>query len=183
MEYLLENSAPIWMLGAVALTMAAIVYASLRTTASMISIIVVLLLGFAGLATEHFYQTPREQVQTALRGLLSDIEANDLSAVLSRISPTASEMRDDAQALMPDFEVERARAMGAIEVRLPSGSNPTTAFAEAKIFVQATHRQSGMKGGTSSTVTFDFQREGEQWLVLGYSVSEEWREKAAKLRR
>lgn len=182
MDYFLENSVPIWVLGAVGLTMAGIVYTSLRTRASLVAIGVVLLVMIGGLALEHFWQTPREQVDATLRGLLAAVEADDLPAVLARLSPTAEEMRGDAQTLMPQFEVDKARATGSVEVTLPSASDPTTATARARVFVAVRHRRSGMKGGDFAEVTFTFEKRGDAWLVSGYSVSEEWRRKAGELR-
>ncbi|MEM9187061.1 MAG: hypothetical protein AAGB00_11250 [Planctomycetota bacterium] len=188
MTFFLENSAPIWVAGALGLTMTGIVYASLRTAASMAGIAVVLLLLVGALALEHFWQTPGERVQAALEGLMRDVEADDLPAVLARLSPTATQIRDDAELLMPQFEVEKARVTGSIEVTFPTtgpsggGAGGATASATAKVFVQARHRRQGFKGGDFTAVTFGFERRGDRWLVRDYSVSEAWRKKSAQLR-
>lgn len=180
MEFFLENSTPIWVAGGILLTMAAIVYSSLRTTWSLVAVVVVVLLTAAGLVAEQLIQTPREQVQATLQVMFEAIEADDVPGVLSHLATSASEMRSDAQTLMPEFEIEKARLPGAVEVLIKSDAAATVT---AKVFVQVTHKKTGMRGGNFAEVDFDFIREGDRWLVESYSVSEDWRRGAAQLRK
>ncbi len=182
MQFFLENSAPYWIVGAIGLTMAAILYSSLRSGASLLAILGVLLLTTAGLLLEHFYETPREQVQSTLRQFLAAVEADDMPAVLMYLSPNAQAIRNDAQRLMPEFEVTRARATGAIEVEFV-GRDRTMAQAEARVFVSASHRRGGMRGGDFARVEFQFVRQKGRWRLESYTASEDWRRGAAQLRK
>lgn len=180
MDLLLENSAPIWVGGAILLTMAGIVYGSLRTTGALMAMVAVVLLTIAALFAEHFYLTPREQVQAALEDLMAAVEADDVTGVLGLLAPTASNIRSDAETLMPMFEIDKARTTGTTEVLL-NGEN--SAIANARVFVQVRHKKSGMRGGDFAQVQFTYTRQGERWLVGDYDVSKEWRKKASGLKK
>ncbi|MEM6330087.1 MAG: hypothetical protein AAF790_07555 [Planctomycetota bacterium] len=182
MQLLFESPAVICVAGAVALTMAGIVYHATRTWASLAAVALVVLLTALGLVIEHQVRTPREQVQAALLGLLEAIEADDVPGVLARLTPTAAEMRADAERLMPEFDIDRARSTGEIEVELSPGP-PETATVAANVFVKARHRRSGMQGGDFARVEFRLVREGGRWLVDGYNASEDWRRGASQLRK
>ena len=182
MEFLLENSAPIWIAGAILITMAGIVYSSLRTDAALFGVALAILLTIAGLVGEHFYQTPREQVQAALYALFDTIESDDLPGVLTRLAPGASTIRADAENLMPRFDIAKTRASGPIDVVFP-GDDTTASQATAgvSVFVHATHNQSGMRGGNMARVEFQLERQSGKWLVRDYSVSKDWRRGAESL--
>jgi len=182
MNYLLENAAPIWIAGAILLTMAGIVYSSLRTGAAMLGMIGVILLTAAGLLGEYLYQTPREKVQAAMSDLFAAIEADDVPGVLARLAPGAAEIRADAQNLMPRFDIIKTRASSSINVTFPGDdSQAQQATVDVTVFVQVTHKTSGMRGGNMARVEFQLQRQGDQWLVTEYSVSEDWRRGAESL--
>lgn len=183
MNYLAENAAPIWAAGAVLLTMAGIVYAYTRSPKALAAVGGVVALTAAALVTERLVITPREAVQGQLARLMDAIEANDLPAVLALVSPTATDVRSDAETLMPMLEVERAGPASSIEVTLPVGEEPTTASAEMNALIQVRHKESGMTGGYFDPVTVHFAREGGRWLVTGYTADDDWRRGVAELRR
>lgn len=180
MILLLENPAPIWVVGAILLTMAGIVYASLRTPAALAAMIFIVALTAAALCAEYFYLTPREQVQTALEDLMAAVEADDVPGVLALLAPTSSTIRGDAETLMPLFEIDKARTTGTTEVEL---TGEETAIAHARVFVQVRHKRSGIRGGDFAEVDFTYRRQGDRWLVEDYEVSKEWRKKAAGLNK
>lgn len=183
MNFLLENAAPYWVAGGVLLTMAAIVYSSLRTNAALLAMLLMVVLTAGGLVAEHLILTPRERAQQALESLLDDIQANDLTAVLARLSPTATEIRADAQQLMPEFLVEKIGLLSVSEITLDSEQSPASATVDCEVVVKAKHRRSGMQGGDFSRVQFTLEKAGEQWLIDGYSVSKEWNRGAGQLRK
>ncbi|MEN1681546.1 MAG: hypothetical protein AAGJ46_18345 [Planctomycetota bacterium] len=181
MQTLLEDPAPILIAGALAVTVAAIVHSSVRSRASQAGVAAAVLLTLGAVITEWAWQTPAEQVHSAFEELLAAVEANDLPAVLAGLSPAATQVRADAQKLMPEFAIEKARVIGAVNV-VPL-SDATGYAVEARVFVQAGHRRTGMKGGKMADVVFTFDRQGERWLLTGYDASDDWRRGAAELRR
>ncbi|MEM6798258.1 MAG: hypothetical protein AAF589_01970 [Planctomycetota bacterium] len=181
MTFFLENATPYLVAGALGLTVTGIVYSFQRTAASLIAMMAVVLLTTVGLLVEYNYQTPREEVRESLRSLLDAIEADDVPGVLAHLAPSASEMRADAEELMPEFEIEKARATGEIEVLMTPGALES-ADAVVKVAIRVKHRRSGVGAPSHSPVNFHLVKPGDRWLVESYSVSEDWRRGAAELR-
>ena len=182
MTLLLENPLPGLVIGAVLVTLAAIVYSSLRTTWSLVALSVAVALCGGLVAIEWLIETPREQAEQVMGELLNAVEANDLAGVLANLSPTATTVAADANRLMPQFDIEKANRVGSLRITLDDPTNPHTADVECRVFVSARHRRSGAKGGDLADITFHFVRSGERWLLEDYSGSEEWRRGAAQLR-
>lgn len=171
------------MAGAIALTIASIVYLSTRSRGSQNAVGVVLLLTVAGVLVERFVETPREQVQATLQELLDAIEANDVPGVLSHLSSQAVDVRSDAETLMPRLEIEKANNTGDMEITLDDEANPTQASIKFTGFILATDIASGMRGAYHDGVTLVMERAGDRWLVRECIPDKNWRSEARKLRR
>ncbi|MEM6654975.1 MAG: hypothetical protein AAF596_04155 [Planctomycetota bacterium] len=182
MTLLLENPVPGAVAGAVLITLAGIVYSSLRTTGSLVALAVAIALCGLAVGVEWLVETPREQAERALYGLLDDVEANDLPGVLARLAPTAGGVRADAERLMPEFEVDKANCLGSMEVSIDEASSPPRAEVSCRVFVSARHRRTAAKGGDMTDVTFSFVRIGGAWLLDDYTGGKDWRRGAAELR-
>jgi hypothetical protein len=180
-EYLAENTAPVWALSAVLLTMASIAYVYTRSASALLAVAGVILLTGVGLLAERLVVTPREAVQQSVRELLAVIEADDLPGVLAKIAPSEGAMRSDAELLMPQFDINKARATGEIEVAIDRDQTPPTAAATFRFFADVLHRKSGMKGGYFDNVTIFFKEQAERWVVTGYSTDKDWRKDAGRL--
>lgn len=178
MEYLAENPAPVWALGAVLLTLAVIYYAFTRTGVALGAVLGVLLLTGLGVAAERWVVTPREQVQHALQALLQRVEADDLPGVLAMVSLSASDIRGDAQSLMPMFDIRKARSTGEVDVVM---QGDTQADAEFRFFTDVRHVRSGHRGGYWDDVTISFAKQNDRWVITGYSTQKNWRADAARL--
>lgn len=183
MNYLLESPLPILMAGAIGLTISVMVYLSMRTRGSQVAIGVVLLATLAGLLTERWIETPREEAANTLQELLDAVESNDVPGVLSYLSPHAGDVRSDAETLMPRLDIERANTAGEVEIALDDERNPTQATAKFKGFIVATDKASGIRGGYNDGVTVIMERAGNRWLVRECIPERDWRGEAAKLRR
>ncbi len=181
MEYFAENTAPVWALGAVLLTMAVIAYVHTRSLNALLAVAGVILLTGVGLLVERLVVTQREAVQQSMQELLAAIEADDLPGVLAMIAPSESTMRSDAELLMPQFDINKARATDEIEVTIDRDKSPPTAAATFRFFADVLHRKSGMKGGYFDNVTIFFVEEGDRWVVTGYSTDKDWRKDAGRL--
>ena len=175
MSYLAENALPIWVGGAVLLTLAAVVYFQARTTASLVAMLVVVLLTAALVVAEHFLVTPREAVERTLYELAAAIEADDLAGVLRFIAPQAAEVRGDAETLMPLVDVEKARIIGTPEIAVDESAQPTTATVNCRGLVDVTVKQSGMKGPYMDRVQIHFVESGDAWLIESYTPARDWR--------
>src|SRR6478672_10377601 len=102
MTWLAENSLTIWMLGAIALTMALIVFYQKRTSGALYGVLGIIAVTAALLLISWLIETPREAVERSLYALAATVEANDVKGALSYLAPTADlQVRKDIETLMP----------------------------------------------------------------------------------
>jgi hypothetical protein len=177
MTWLGENSLTIWMLGAVALTMALVVYYQTHTSRAFYGVLAVILATAALLGTSWAIETPREAVERSLYELAATVEANDVDGALSFVAPTAanSQLRKDVRELMPLVRIERARVIGTPEIELGPGPNPTSAIVKCRGVILAVDKRDGMKGGADDQLTMTWVRQGDRWLVETYESQKNWR--------
>ncbi len=181
LDAFLESPVPALALGAVGCTIAGLIYSATKSGKALAALCAVLLLTLAAVAVEYTIETPREEVTRTLGELFAAIEADDLATVLTLVDPAATNVRSDAQTLMPEFQIETANA-NLREIAL-TGSPPDTAVIQLRPFVLAAHRKSGMRGGDQIDLTVTLRRVGGRWLVSDYSGSEGWKRGANELRR
>jgi hypothetical protein len=175
MNYLAENSLPIWAAGAVAATLALIVYLQTRTSASFLAILVILATAGLLLVTERLIETPREAVERTLYELADTVEANDVQGALRYLASTAdTQIRRDVETLMPLVEIERANIVGAPMIEIEPGDEPDSATVTCRGFIVATLKQNGMKGGVDDELTMTWVRQGDRWLVEDYVAKKNW---------
>jgi len=175
MNWLAENSLPIWMGGAVALTMAMVVYLQTRANKALLGAVAVVAVTAALLAAEWLMETPREAVERTLYQLADAVEANDVPGTLMFIVPSANQMRTDVETLMPRVKIEQANILGTPDIDVDLTPNPPEASVRCRVFVHATDKQGGMKGGDMSELVIAFVRDGNRWLVKDYTSSRDWR--------
>jgi hypothetical protein len=181
MTWLAENSLTIWMLGAIALTMALILFYQARTSGALYGVLGVIAATAALLLISWLIETPREAVEKSLYGIAARVEANDVQGVLSYLAPTINpQLRKDVETLLPLVRVERARIVGAPEITVESGSNPTSATVECRGVVVAVNKKDGMKGGAADQFSLKWVRQGDRWLLDSYKSQENWQRAAAK---
>lgn len=180
MIYLAENGLPIWMGGAVLVTLALVVYWQLRTARALVGVVAAVLLTALLLVAETLIVTPREAVERTIYSLAATIEANDVPGVLSYISPAASRVRTDAETLMPLVRVEKARIVNSPQIELSPPNDPTEAVVRFRALVEATRRHDGMKGAGMDDLTVSLVHEGDRWLVESYTAGRNWRRAAGR---
>lgn len=172
--WLAESPVAIWCGGAVLLTLAVVVHLQMRTRASLLAILAVVVVTAALLVAERLIVTPREEVASTLNQIAARIEANDLPGVLGFISPAAKPVLADAKSLMPLVTVDRARIPGTPEIAVDMAASPATATVNCQFFFDATIKQNGMKGADMDRVQIHFVRRGERWLVESYTPAKDW---------
>jgi hypothetical protein len=178
--WLAENPVAIWCGGAVLLTLAVVVHLQMRTRASLLAIVAIVLVTAALLVAERLIVTPREEVAAALDGIVARIEANDLPGVVQLISPPAKSVRADAEALMPLVTVERAAIVSTPEITVDMAAMPPTATVDCQGLVNVTVKQNGMKGPYLDRVQIHLVRTGDRWLIESYTPQKDWRHGAAR---
>lgn len=175
MNWLAENALPIWVGGAVALTMAVVVYLQTRTNGAMAAIGAVVAITAAILTAEWLMETPREAVERTLYELAAAVEANDVQRALTFLAPTAdARIRDDVETLMPLVTIERARIIGTPKIDVAEVSDPNSATVECRGIIVATVKQDGMNGGQEDRLTMNWVKSGDRWLVESYTSKRNW---------
>ncbi len=160
MNILLENPLPILAGGAVLATLCGLVFLSRRTVPALLALAVVVLLTLLLVVTERLIVTPREEVEQALSSLLAAVESNELPSVLALIDPAATQVRSDAETLMPMIDVTDTGA-SAIQIEVES----TSATVHCRGKLRGIHRSSGAAMMFFDKVEFQWIRRDEQWLL------------------
>jgi hypothetical protein len=175
MNWLAENALPIWVCGAIALTMAVIVFLQTRAQGALLAVLSVVVITAALLLVEQMLETPHEAVERTLYELAAAVEANDVDAAADFLAPNADPaIRSDVQTLMPLVKIDRARIMGSPKIEVASGPEPTTATAQIRGIIVAVIKQSGMKGGQEDELTLELVRDGDRWLIESYTSKRKW---------
>jgi len=173
MNWLAENALPIWMGGAVALTMALVVYFQTRTNRALAGVGVVVAVTAALLVAERLMETPREAVERTLYELAATVEANDVPGALAFLAPTAAQgIRKDIETLMPLVRIERARIIGTPQIEVDDSGDAATVRCRGVIL--AVNKRDGMKGGADDQLTMNWIRDGDRWLVESYTSQRNW---------
>lgn len=173
LTWLAENSLPIWMLGAIALTMAAIVYFQTRSRGSFLGVMGVIAVTALLLLVNRLIETPREAVERTLYELAATVEANDVAGTLKFLAPSANaDLRSDVETLMPTVRIERARVIGTPQIELNATQNAATI--QCRGIIIAVRRQDGMKGGDDDRLELHWVRSGDRWLLESYASQKDW---------
>jgi hypothetical protein len=182
MSWLAENALPIWACGAVALTMAVIVYLQTRTNGALLGIVAVLGVTASLLLVEWVIETPREAVERTLYELADAVETNDIPGALQFIAPGASKIRNDIETMMPLVMIDTANVLGTPLIEVNGTDRPLAAKVECRGFFHGTVKQNGMKGGDAAQITIFFVSDGDRWLVSEYEPSKDWRREVPRPR-
>ena len=176
MNYLAENSLPIWMAAAIALTMALVVYLQTRSNGALGAMVAIVVTAAALLAVESWIETPREAVERTLYELAAAVEANDVAAALNYLSPTVDlQIRRDIEQRMPAYQIERARVLGTPEIELDNESKPKSATVKCQGVIVAVDKQTGVKGGAQERLTMIWIRADDRWLLDKFVWHPNWR--------
>jgi hypothetical protein len=174
-QYLAENSLPIWMGGAVAFTMALVVYLQTRGNTALLSMGAVVAIAATLLVTERMIETPAEAVERTLYELAATVEANDVHGALRFLAPSATgRIRKDIETLMPLLKIERARVLGTPHIQIDAGADSQAATVECRGLVIATDKRNGMKGGAEDELLIKWVRQGDRWLINSYGTKKNW---------
>jgi hypothetical protein len=174
-NWLADNALWIWVGGAVAFTMATVVYSQTRSVMSLAAGAAVLVLTATLLVVEYVIETPREAVERTLYELAAAVEANDVDATLSYLAVSAApEVRKEIREQMPLVKIERARVLSTPKIELASGPEPATATVQCRGLIVAVIKQTGMKGGAEDEVTLTFVKNGDRWQLENYTSKRNW---------
>jgi hypothetical protein len=170
MSIFTEKPVALAVLGGLCALFPLLVFLSRRTIGSLLALGGVIGLTLLLLLVERLVVTDREAILLQQKGVLAAVEANDLSAALTFVDPAAASVRSDAQTLMPQVKVNRARAMGDVEVRFDPAASDTKADTSFRGFLEGVHASSGMRFGFMDNVEIHWTKRDNRWLITGYTA-------------
>jgi hypothetical protein len=181
MMWLAENELVIWIAGAVALTMALVVYWQTRSALAQGAVAAVVIITAALLVFERLVETPREAVERTLEEIVIAVRTNDMPGVLRNISRSAVALRADVEKAMPLVTIDRANTIGSILIDVDPNSPAQEATVKGRGFIHGTIRSNGMVAGQTAEFTVTFVREGDRWLLVDYAADKDnWRDELAR---
>lgn len=164
-----ESPVP-WLLTGLAVeSVLLIIYLQTRRAPFLVAMVLFAALTVAGVAYERMVVTDREAVEQTVYSLAERIEADDVQAVLSFISPRASRTRAAAEREMGRYEIELARIVSPLQIEFFDQTSPPTARAEFRAVVRASEGRSRFGGTGRLDFALTFAKEEHRWLLLDYS--------------
>ncbi len=174
MSWIAENALMIWVIGAIALSLAGVIYWETRSPKAQAAIGIIVLITAALLVTEWLIETPREAVTRSLRELAAAVERNDVQGTLSYFSPQATKIRADIEKLMPEAEIQMARIIAGPEIEFDNPSQPTQAVAKLRGAVNGKVKQTSLQGTVMDDVTVHLKFDGQRWLIDQCDTGRDW---------
>jgi hypothetical protein len=164
----LENPVAIAVLGALAATLAVVVYLAKKNLGSLVALGVVAVLTLLMLVVEKLVVTDREAVEAAVVQVMDAIEQNNLPGVLEFVDPAAKSVVTDAETLMPMVKVKTANASG-IDVEINDATSPPQATSTFRAYLDGVHGSSGMRlAYFNQRVDLFWVKQGNRWLIDRY---------------
>lgn len=165
-----EKPVALAVLGGICSIFPLLVFLSRRTLGSLIALGGVLVIMLTLILVERLIVTDREAILTQQQGVLAAVESNNVPATLAFIDPNAANVRSDAQTLMPQVKVNRARRLGDVEVKLDPTSNNADATTSFRGFLEGVHTGSGLHFGYMDQVDIHWAKRNDKWLITGYTA-------------
>lgn len=171
MSLFIENGLAIGIIGGLASTFALVFFLARRTGSSLAVLSGIVALTLVLLAVERFVESDREQVASAAEQAYGMVEANDVNGMLALVDPAAVTIRSDIQTLMPLIKVEKARPLGAVEIKVDATTNPPTAVSTSKAYLDGVHGSSAARVAYfNQQVDLKWVKQGDKWLLDGYTA-------------
>ncbi|MCE5266961.1 MAG: hypothetical protein LLG00_03655 [Planctomycetaceae bacterium] len=170
MAIFVESPWPWLLLGIALETALAIVLLQTKRGAVLWAMLGTAVLVAAGLFVERLVITDREAIENTLDAAVAAVEHNDINRLLACISPSAQQTRGDARWMLGRVDVRSVWVRG-LEVKVNRLTSPWTADARFTATGSGKDRKNEFPYDSySQRVLVKFQREGDRWLVTGYSV-------------
>lgn len=118
---------------------------------------------------EWLVVTRSEEVEATLAQISTDLEHNNLPAVLGHISASSNDVYSDAQRILPCIVVKRVKIKRNLTIEIGGNDTDPTATARFNVVIVASEKK-GLVENQHSPWFFvvDFRRENSRWKVVSY---------------
>src|SRR5262245_37702167 len=103
----------------------------------------VLALMLVGLVVERLVITDREAIRLALLTIARDVQSNNLKAVTSHVHSSSPELKQKAEAELPNYHFTECRVTKIHDVKVDSQSKPRSAIVEFNLIAVGTFKGPG----------------------------------------
>jgi len=137
----------------------------LYTAATALALLIV------GLVVERLVVTDREAVRATVLQIARDVQSNNRRAVKQHISSTAPQLKQKAEAEMPNYQFTECRVTRIHLVDVDRYVEPRSAMVELNLIVSGTFQHSGFEaeGTFPRWVKLHMLREKDgRWTVADY---------------
>jgi hypothetical protein len=132
----------------------------------------VALLVIIGVGIEKLIVTENEEVATTLDDIAAALKANDLPKALTYISPSDQKSRADASYALNRCEIT-ATWIHNLQITINPLRRPHTAATQFRGIINFIDRKGESPYQTYiADFTVDFRKEGDRWIVTGYTTSQ-----------
>lgn len=124
----------------------------------------------AGLIAERLVVTHQEAVRLKLQEIARDVQSNDLPRLLAHIAASSPQLKDKAQAEIPNYRFTECRVTRVHTVQIDAGP-PPRAIVEFNVLASGTFRAAGIEASKTIPrwVKLHMVKEPDgQWRVESY---------------
>ena len=172
MVIFLESPWPILFIGIAVEAVLAVVLLRTGRGAVLWGMIGVAAFVLLGLLIEWLVVTEREAVEHTLDACVAAVEANNVEQLLSYISPSAQQARNDARSVLGRVEVEKAW-INDLEIMINHLTSPPAATARFQAIAKGSDRKGEFPyKPIAQRVTVELRQENARWLVAGYKIED-----------
>ena len=132
----------------------------------------VLALIVAGLAIERLVITDDEAIRQTLQDIAHDVATNNHRALVQHIASSAPELKQRAEAEMPNYQFKDCRVTKVNAIEVDSSAAPKSAIVEFNVVASGTFRYEGVEVSDTSVPRWVklqlIQDKDGRWKVAAY---------------
>ncbi len=145
MTWLYEQPLVIVVIGILLLLGLGIAWSSTGRKELLYAAAAALALVILGLVIERLVTTDAESIRQTLQEIASDVEHNDHRALVRHIAESAPQIRERAEAEMPNYDFSECRVTRVHKIEVDHATAPKTAIVELNVVFSGDFRHEGLE--------------------------------------
>ncbi len=170
MSWLLENSMTVVVLGGVTALVFGGIWLQTGRKIELYVMLAILAVCVGVFVVSKIATSERQQVKATLYEIASDVERNDVDAVLAHLHSSMKEVRQRAATEMPQFKFAEVKIKNNLEIEVFENESPPRAETTFNVTALVSDR-TGMVNGRRIPrfMRVTFVKEGDYWRISDYS--------------
>lgn len=168
MDWLFESPWTVIIVGVAVELVLGLMFLNTGRVVVLVAMAVVAAVVALGVFVERVVVTEREEIEGALYGAATALEANDLDRLFTYVGPEAQPLRARAAEVVPRFRILEAKVR-QLQVSVNHVTNPPTARTElVGVFKVEDKSQQLPREDYIQRFVIRWRRDGERWLMVDY---------------